>query len=701
MEWANGAGGQEYPLYNQAALESADTETVVYLVEGEKDCDTLTNNGILAISSPHRAGEGKGKWEPHHTEALRGRKVVVVPDNDDTGRGFAKTVATASHDVAASVKVVDLNSAWSGLDDGADITNIFETRGYDVAVFHVLDRLAADTQEFIPDAVPTTTVGYGPDPSKAEELLMLVDGLDMALFHDEVNDAFAAITIDGNTRVWALDDGELKMWLSKLYNNGTGKLIGDSSVKQVLSVLSARAIFDNPDPVRMSVRVAEHEQSFYYDLTNSKWQVVKITADGWAVDDNPPMLFKRYRHQQAQVMPRAGGGDVKKILHHINIKPDYHILFLCWLICCFVPEIPHAMPIFYGEKGAAKTTTCALLRRLIDPSKLETITLENDQRTLAVNLQNNWFLPFDNVSFINEHTSDTLCRAITGGGIQQRKLYTNADDHIFTFQRCLAINGINNVATRPDLLDRSILIELVRISVTERKKLADVLGAFEADRPDILGGIFDTLSAAMKIMPTVNLDGLSRMADFCGWAYAIGEALGGYGEQFLDEYTANRDIQNTEALCSDPVATLIIAFMEGRDTWHGLVSELLAQLVIIAPSHGIDPKAAATGFPKQPNGLARRLNGIKSNLEGVGITFEKRGDMRGMTIFIKNAKLSPLPPFPSYIHDYATLKGSRDGDTAEAATAPVSADMPNAKDYGGHGGYGDEIVTPDLEEVQF
>ena len=103
------------------------------------------------------------------------------------------------------------------------------------------------------------------------------------------------------------------------------------------------------------------------------------------------------------------------------------------MISCFIPDIPHPMPIFHGEKGAAKSTSCALLKKIIDPSSLGVLTLQKAERTMAVNLQNHWFLPFDNVSCINEETSDTLCRAITGSGIQQRKLHTNGDDYIFHF----------------------------------------------------------------------------------------------------------------------------------------------------------------------------------------------------------------------------------------------------------------------------
>ena len=268
---------------------------------------------------------------------------------------------------------------------------------------------------------------------------------------------------------------------------------------------------------------------------------------------NAPILFRRYRHQTPQVTPTQAG-DIRKVLNYVNLKGQ-ETLFLCWLVSCFVPAIPHAMPIFYGEKGAAKTTTSASTKAIIDPSTLDTLTFQNDPRTLVVNLQQHWYLPFDNVSFINEETSDALCRAITGSGIQQRKLHSNNEDCIFKFRRCLAINGINNVATRPDLLDRSILIELERISEIDRRELAEVQAAFEADRPAILGGIFDTLSKAMGIFPTVKLNKLPRMADFARWGYAIGEALGGLGNEFLDQYAQNRQNQNDEAIANDPVAT--------------------------------------------------------------------------------------------------------------------------------------------------
>jgi len=504
-----------------------------------------------------------------------------------------------------------------------------------------------DTENIIPHQNPASQPQKEQKPTKppaksqAEILLGLVEASGIELFQSDTKDLYAVIPIKNHREIWSLGSKDFENWLNKLFYDTFKKPVNNDAVKQTMSVLSAKAQFDNPEPIKLATRVTEHESVFWYDLTNPTWQAVKITAGGWGVLDNPPILFNRYRHQTAQPTP-ATSGDIRKILNHINMKKGQEILFLCWLASCFVPNIPHPIPIFFGEKGAAKSTTCSFLKMLIDPSALDTLKLQNDERALTVNLQQHWFLPFDNVSYINDETSDTLCRAITGSGIQQRKLFTNGEDCIFTFKRCLAINGINNVATRPDLLDRSLLIELERISETDRRELAEVQADFDADRPAILGGILDTLVKAMQILPTVKLAKLPRMADFTRWGYAIGEALGeGMGQQFLDEYSANRESQNTEAINSDPVALLIIDLMEGIEKWDGKVSELHSVLSDKAQDNGINAKSKS--FPQSPNHLSRRLRGIKSNLEAVGITFEIYKQSSGMNISLKVSNLSALP----------------------------------------------------------
>ena len=99
----------------------------VYVGEGEKDVETLKALHIPAVCGAD--GAGPGKWLPQYTEALRGAHVVVIPDNDDTGRAFAVETANSLHGVASSVQVADLLTVWPELPEHGDTTDIFEKFG--------------------------------------------------------------------------------------------------------------------------------------------------------------------------------------------------------------------------------------------------------------------------------------------------------------------------------------------------------------------------------------------------------------------------------------------------------------------------------------------------------------------------------------------------------------------------------------------
>jgi hypothetical protein len=76
----------------------------VVVVEGEKDVDNLARIGVLATCN---AG-GAGKWTTAHAEFLRGRDVTIIPDCDEPGRKHARQVAMSLHNMAASVRILEL-----------------------------------------------------------------------------------------------------------------------------------------------------------------------------------------------------------------------------------------------------------------------------------------------------------------------------------------------------------------------------------------------------------------------------------------------------------------------------------------------------------------------------------------------------------------------------------------------------------------
>ena len=130
----------------------------------------------------------------------------------------------------------------------------------------------------------------------------------------------------------------------------------------------------------------------------------------------------------------------------------------------------------------------------------------------------------------------------------------------------------------PDLLDRSIIIELDRIPKEERKSKRQIMRDFHQDQGRILGALLDAISKAMSIMPSVRVEDLPRMADWTEWGCAIAEALGIGQEAFLRAYELNRAKQHEEVVHADAVAESLILFMKNKVSWEGTPSELYEEL---------------------------------------------------------------------------------------------------------------------------
>lgn len=457
--------------------------------------------------------------------------------------------------------------------------------------------------------------------SKTSQANVLLESIfnrkDIVLFHDEQQDGFISLDIAGHQEAWSCKSKAIKRWLSSEVYRTQKKAPGSEVIKGVLSVLEGKACFEGQE-IKLKNRAAWFNGDLCYDLTNEKWQIIRMNKDDWEIVDNPPTLFKRYSHHKSQVAP-IRNGDAKLFLKYVNlVNPEHRLLFLIFLVSCFVPDFPHVMLVVFGAQGASKSTLSKLARLIVDPSLIEVASFPHSQKELVQALAHHYFLFFDNVSYISEEQSDTLCKAITGGGHTKRELYSDDDDVICNFMRCIGINGINLVTTRPDLLERSLLLELERIEPTERKTEKELYENFKKDMPSILGGIFDTLVKAIRIYPTIKLDSHHRMADWALWGCAIAEALGYTKEEFLNAYQ-NNIIRQTEMLLNDNVvATAIITFMEDKEEWRGTPTQLLNALSEHAMFSNIDTREKY--WPKGAGRLSHKLNELSTPLKQMGMS---------------------------------------------------------------------------------
>lgn len=85
-------------------MEAVALRKRIFVVEGEKDADTLVGYGYDATTSPM----GAGKWREAYSQVLAGADVYIVPDNDDTGRAHAEQVAASLTARGCAVRIVTL-----------------------------------------------------------------------------------------------------------------------------------------------------------------------------------------------------------------------------------------------------------------------------------------------------------------------------------------------------------------------------------------------------------------------------------------------------------------------------------------------------------------------------------------------------------------------------------------------------------------
>lgn len=154
--WIYNRRGVPPLLYNMPVLRQSER---VYIVEGEKDVETLKAHGLPAVSLPDGA---KSKWYPEYTEALRGHELVILPDNDDPGIGYADMVAKAMQGAAKGIKMIKLWQIWLDLPKHGDITD-YLTQGEDGDTQKALEILLKATER-MPEWSPAP-----PDSTEQEE----------------------------------------------------------------------------------------------------------------------------------------------------------------------------------------------------------------------------------------------------------------------------------------------------------------------------------------------------------------------------------------------------------------------------------------------------------------------------------------------------------------------------------------------------
>jgi hypothetical protein len=505
--------------------------------------------------------------------------------------------------------------------------------------------------------------------SQADEIVSICLEQNPVFFHDQHKTPFLRVNQKDANLIMPIRSRQCKTWLANLMWQKEKKAPGTEGLNSALTVLQGKAQMEGKQYILYN-RVAPAEDGFWMDMTNEKWQAIKVDANGWRIVDDPPILFRRYSHQLPLVEPVLGG-DPWRLLAYFNISKDDNdtrLIVMCVCASYFVSLIPHPILVLHGIQGSGKSWVFKLVRRIFDPSSIEVLTMPRDERERVQQLEHNWLAFYDNITSMPSWISDSLCRAATGGGFTKRELYSDDEDIIFNFKRCVGLNGINIAAQRGDLLDRSVLVGLEHIPNGNRKTEEKLLADFEKEKASILGGFLDVLVKSIQLYPTVNPDRLFRMADFTRWGCAIAKALGKAEEDFMNAYESKVKSQVEEAAHASPVATVLLDYIEKvvakkeNKEWTGSPTDLFK--ILLDHAKGLEISTRQKGWPKAPHALVRQLNELAPSLKSLGwdIAVSRTGTTRRICINSVTSVTSDAPKEPK--GDDKATDDANDGNDA-------------------------------------
>jgi hypothetical protein len=221
--------------------------------------------------------------------------------------------------------------------------------------------------------------------------------------------------------------------------------------------------------------------------------------------------------------------------------------------------------------------------------------------------------------------ADALSRLATGGGFATRKLRTDDDEILLSRQQPCVLTSIGELATRGDMLERTLMIKLPHITGKKRRLEQQFWQDFEAAWPALLGALLDVVSTTVRNFQQVKIENPPRMADFAQWSYAAAEACAWHlenpnglekdGVAFLSAYREN--IAAAQSILLDSAIAQAIQQLVEAQPWSGTHTELLDDL------HTRVGRNHIRELPHTGRGLSAELDRLIPSLRSVGVHIDR------------------------------------------------------------------------------
>ena len=336
-------------------------------------------------------------------------------------------------------------------------------------------------------------------------------------------------------------------WISIVTNFG---LYSSEQVNSIFhDILLAEMLYKNKAsqrPIHITSHYDWDKHALYIDLGGAR--ALEITSDKQRIIPYGDVLFFSPPGRNIEFIDPGDDDYLWEALGAYTIQEENHKKMLyAWVLATLFASMFETKPILIIESvaGSGKTSLAKLLGRILVGPQFDVTSLSDSIDSFMAVISRNPIVVFDNAEKINKEMLDHIAMAATGATFQKRKLYHEFDTVSAPARAWIIFTMMHNSLKRKDIVERSIIIKMERITdFKPAKSLYDKVN-FQL----IWGSIIKT---AQKIVALLKEQGFVsrketvrkiRMADFAVFMDLVCQVKGWDTEELAQWWLKNTAVE--------------------------------------------------------------------------------------------------------------------------------------------------------------